>query len=186
MASIGAYLDVLSRGVGRARGSITAENNELRSGGLMPTGPRGLHAPDLDAQAVISLLISATLNPPAGAVVETVLRVRSLPRNDEVSEFKIFGDLTVAYEVTLGEALEALLADAVAGRLQKWMEKPGAIVIEFVDSADYVKIEVRRAVGRAQSLVFMKPGAGMRAQCLWRTIHLDSRIFELLAPLMTT
>jgi hypothetical protein len=185
MASIGAYLDVLSRGVGRARGSITAENNELRSGGLIPTGPRGLHAPDLDAQAVISLLISATLNPPAGAVVETVLRVRSLPRNDEVSELKMFGDLTVAREATLGAALEALLADAVAGRLKKWMEKPGTIVIEFVDSGNYVKIEARRAAGRAQSLVFMKPVATAVAQCTVRVIRLDSMIFDLLAPLMT-
>jgi hypothetical protein len=185
MASIGAFLDVLSRGVGRARGSIAAEVHEQRSGGLIPTGPRGLNAPDLHGPAVINVLISAALNPPAGAVVETVNRVRNLPRSDEHSEFKIFGDLTVSRETTLGGALEALLADAVAGRLQKWKAKPGAIVIEFIDSADYVKIEARREVGRAQSLVFKKPGAGTLAQCAWRTMHLDSMIFELLAALMT-
>jgi hypothetical protein len=193
MASIGTFADVISSELGRAKGSILAEVNELRRSGDVPTGARGVNAPDLPVRAVMHVLLSACLNPGTGDVADVVHRVLALPRNDAASTPDGFRSLAVEHARTLGGALEAMLGDAVTGRLQQWKTAARTrcdLFFDFVDAGEYTELTASRATGepgmkRDSSIVFARSGITQLAPSAFKIFRLDSRIFERLAPLLT-
>jgi hypothetical protein len=191
MASIGFYADLLSAELGRARGSILAEVNELRRSGDVPTGARGVNAPDLPIRAVVKVLVSSCLNPEAGNVAQAVNRILALPRNDAASRLVGFKGLSVETAITFGDTLGSILTDAVEGRLQRWKTTlaPCDLFFDFVDGGEYVELTASRATGepgmrRDSTVVFARKGIVQGAPSAFRIFRLDSRILERLAPLL--
>jgi hypothetical protein len=192
MASIGAFADVISSELGRAKGSILAEVNELRRSGDVPTGARGVNAPDLPVRAVIAVLLSSCLNPETGNVTQVVNGVMALPRNDESSRLDGFRGLAVERAQTLGAGLGAMLGDAATGQLQQWKAAGRTrcdLFLDFVDGGEYIELTASRTTGepgmrRDSTIVFSRKGITQLAPSAFRIFRLDSRIFERIAPLL--
>jgi hypothetical protein len=182
MATTGDFADLLSRELGIARGQCQARAQELRDGKLMPIGGRGSAAMHLSVSDVATWLLALCLDPERGTVAKTTKAAKVMPRS-ATAETKPFGDLTVADAQTLGQAIEALIDDAVSRKLQRWKASGGSLRIDLVDGGVYADFEALLNGGVGQ-LGFARPNAHAKAPSAFRVFRIDCRVFEQIAQLL--
>jgi hypothetical protein len=171
----------LSAELGISRGTIAARGQELREGALLPVGGRGIHAEHLGIEWVNNWLVCNCIAPKPNTAAKLTRAAKALPRCSD-SDPVAFGDLTVAWARTLGEAMQSLCDDAVSGRLQAWKNSRGSLVVDFVDAGRFVSITATKdGVGE---IGFARPNTHPKAPSAFRVFRLDSRIFEQIAVLM--
>jgi hypothetical protein len=180
MATSGAFTELLWQELGFSRGLTQARAQELRDGDLLPVAGHGLTAAHFGIRPVANWIMALVLTPERFAVVKTVRSARSWPRID-IDSRQIFEDLSVAKATNFGAAIESLLADAAAGRLQEWKEKHGPLVVDIVDS-QYAEIRAIRHEGH--EIAFKRSGSIAPAPSAFRIFRVDSRLFERVAEVL--
>jgi hypothetical protein len=182
MATSGEFAELFAREFDMSPGQVHARGHELRAGGVIPTEGRGTAAKHLTARPLVAWMLALGMDPPRLEVAKHVKAALKLQRID-IESNHVFGDLSVATATNLGSALELLIGDAIAGRLQAFKSAHGPVVVDCVDFGRYFEVRAIRHEGG--ELAFKKPGTVARALSGFRVFRFDSRIFEQLGQILS-